>query len=50
MSMAVTDPHTFETSTFEACSACGVLYTVEDGPACDCEMTNNHSSSEQCHV
>ena len=37
MSMAVTDPHTFETSTFETCSACGVLYTVEDGPACDCD-------------
>jgi hypothetical protein len=37
MSMAVTDPHTFETSTFETCSGCGQVYHRDNAPDCDCD-------------
>ena len=37
MSMAVTDPHTSETSTFETCSGCGQVYHRDNGPDCDCD-------------
>jgi len=37
MSMAVTDPHTFETSTFETCSGCGQVYHRDNGRDCDCD-------------
>jgi len=37
MSMAATDPHTFETSTFETCSGCGQVYHRDNGPDCDCD-------------
>ena len=49
MSMAVTNPHTFEESTFQTCKACGILFHANDDRPCDCEIDDN-GSSEQCHV